>query len=50
MVDRKGKVLSGDAGWGCMVRAGQMILCQALKRHFIDRADFFDLQDTVSNP
>lgn len=30
-----------DAGWGCMIRTGQMILMQALKRHVI--GDSFSL-------
>lgn len=30
-----GTQITSDAGWGCMLRTGQMILCQAIKRHLI---------------
>jgi len=32
----KDSTFKTDSGWGCMVRTGQMILCQALKRHFFE--------------
>jgi cysteine protease ATG4 len=28
----KGEILS-DTGWGCMIRAGQMLMAQALRKH-----------------
>ena len=28
-----GSEIKSDAGWGCMLRVGQMILCEAIKRH-----------------
>jgi cysteine protease ATG4 len=26
-----------DAGWGCMLRTGQMLICQAFKQHYFGR-------------
>ena len=32
-----GSTLSSDVGWGCMIRAGQMLIAQALSVHLLRR-------------
>lgn len=37
--DREWIAINSDVGWGCTVRAAQMLLLQALKRHFLDAGE-----------
>jgi cysteine protease ATG4 len=38
--------LTSDAGWGCMLRSAQMMLCQALRVHYVGRM-YKPLKSTV---
>ena len=40
-----GSALRSDAGWGCMLRTGQMILFQAIKRHLLTESFKIDMID-----
>jgi cysteine protease ATG4 len=43
-----GSLYRSDAGWGCMIRTGQMLLLQALQRHVFDdnfRRDYLRRSD-----
>jgi len=43
--DIQGSKYRSDAGWGCMLRTGQMLLFQAMKRHiFGDDFDWFTVE------
>ncbi|KAL4491249.1 hypothetical protein ABPG72_021635 [Tetrahymena utriculariae] len=41
------KKLTTDAGWGCMIRAGQMIFAQAIKRH-LKKTDYIEQHQLIN--
>ena len=48
MHSRSGEVFTSDAGWGCTVRVGQMMLLNCLKKHFaVSKSECYEIIKTV---
>ena len=45
-IDKNRGTYISDTGWGCMIRAGQMMLSEALKRHLTK--DYFNIKFSLS--
>lgn len=48
-VPRTSPPVTGDAGWGCMVRSSQMLLAQALRRHCAPLASDLESDDDAAS-
>ncbi|PFH35993.1 hypothetical protein BESB_056440 [Besnoitia besnoiti] len=47
--EREWIAINSDVGWGCTVRAAQMLLLQALRRHFLEAGEDEDGDETVTD-